>query len=74
MKLAVIVNETGSIVSTAQVGKIKAQDGHEVDFGVIAGPGQTLHEVEVPDSVIKGTATEVHEHVLRMVQPKGKQR
>ena len=79
MQLTVIVDDRGSIVGTAQAGKLRAQDGHEVEFGIVAGPGQSIHNVEVPDAVVRGSPAELHAHVLGLVQPllpgfpKGKQ-
>jgi len=60
MKLNVIVDEDGNVIGTSQAGSIKIDNGTEVKLGVIAGPGQTIYELEVDDSILKENAFEIH--------------
>ena len=59
MKLTVITDEQGAIVGAMQghaprpdIGKPRT-DATEFRAGLVAGPGQRMHEIEVPDSLAK---------------------
>jgi hypothetical protein len=56
MKINIIVDSAGSIVGTARAaipekgGKAEAP---EVEVGIAPPPGQSVHEVEVPDELVQ---------------------
>jgi hypothetical protein len=63
MKTTVITNESGDLVALhlAQ----PSSPGGGAAGGLIAGPGQKLHEAEIPDDVVLAlTKTHEHEYIV----------
>jgi hypothetical protein len=56
VKVTAIVNAKGELIAAQE-----AQLRGEHDAGLLAGPGQTLHELDVPEDVLKITDP-VHFH------------
>ena len=59
MKLTIIADAEGNIIGTANPRGLK---GEELPsrVGVIAEPGQIIHELEVPDDLAEIEAVELH--------------
>ena len=70
MKLTVITDERGNIVGTAGQGKTSKPEAGT--GGPVAGPGQSLHEVEVPNELhsVEDVA-ERHHKLLDHLRKKG---
>ena len=69
MKLNVVVDKTGKIVGSSQVGVMKADDGTQIELGVIAGPEQTIHEIEVGDDIMRRPIAEVQQEIQKALPP-----
>ncbi len=54
MKISVLVDKMGNVVGSSQIGIVKVHDGIEIEMGIIAGPEQSSHEIEIDDDLIKG--------------------
>jgi hypothetical protein len=70
VRLNVIVDREGNILGTAQVGIARLEDGRELEIGMVPGPGQTIHEVDVPDELRELSPEEVHQRVAESVGPR----
>jgi hypothetical protein len=73
MKMTVITDERGNIVGTAGQGKASKPDAGT--GGPVAGPGQLLHEIEVPKELhsVEDVA-ELHRKLLDHLRKKGRAR
>jgi len=60
MKINVLIDKLGNIVGYSQVGIAKVNDGTEIEMGIIAGPEQSLHEIEIDDNLI-GNKEKLHQ-------------
>jgi hypothetical protein len=70
MKLTVITDERGNIVGTAGQGKTSKPEAGT--GGPVAGPGQSLHEIEVPNELHSvEDVTERHRKLLDHLRKKG---
>lgn len=63
MRLHVVLDSEGNILGTAQVGIARLEDGTQLEIGMVPEPGQTIHEVEVPDELRELSPIEVHQRV-----------
>jgi hypothetical protein len=70
MKLYVVRDKDGNILGSSQVGTVKDDKGTEIEQGIIAGPYQSLDEIEVDDSVMRGNADEIHKKLQGMLRTK----
>jgi hypothetical protein len=70
MKLYVVRDKDGNIIGSSQVGTVKDDKGTEIELGIIAGPNQSVDEVEVDDSITKGNADEIHQKLQGMLRTK----
>jgi hypothetical protein len=70
MKLTVITDERGNIVGTAGQGETSKPEAGT--GGPVAGPGQSLHEIEVPNELhsVEDVA-ERHRKLLDHLRKKG---
>ncbi len=70
MKMTVITDERGNILGTAGQGKKSNSDAGT--GGPVAGPGQLLHEIEVPKE-LQGVedVSELHRKLLDHLRNKG---
>ena len=60
MRMHVVVDSEGRIVGTAHLAGGKGAPEHA---RLVAGPGQTVHEIEVEDALTKLEAAELHERL-----------
>ena len=61
MKLRVLVDAKGRVLGTQQITAMPAEGDAA---GLLAGPGQTLHEVEIPDDIARlADLKELHRRV-----------
>jgi hypothetical protein len=67
MKLHVIADSEGHILATARL--TGGGGGAPTSGGLVAGPGQTVYEVEVPESVGQLDATLLHWRYKLEVRP-----
>jgi hypothetical protein len=70
MKLNVIVDKMGNIVGSSQVGTVKADDGTEIETGVIAGAEQSVYEIEVDDNIMKRSIDEIQQEISKTLSSK----
>jgi hypothetical protein len=70
VRLNVIVDREGNILGTAQVGIARLEDGTELEIGMVPEPGQTIHEVDVPDELRELSPEEVHQRVAESIGPR----
>lgn len=67
MKMTIVTGPKGELVATSRA----TADQRGVQAGLMAGPGQKLHEVEVPDEIAEiRDAAELHTKLAQYV-PKG---
>jgi|SwirhirootsSR3_FD_contig_123_63410_length_958_multi_10_in_2_out_0_1 hypothetical protein len=78
MKLTVITDETGAIVGASQGHAprtdVKKGEKATTEFraGLMAGPGQRVHEIEVPDELAKvEDPNEFGERLARLMYGEG---
>jgi hypothetical protein len=70
MKMTVITDERGNIVGTA--GQGKKSNPESGTGGPVAGPGQLLHEIEVPKELVGvEDVDELHRKLLDHLRNKG---
>ena len=70
MKVTVVTNKQG-VVATSHLPAGYKQNG-EWAAGLYAGPGQTLHEIDLEDHVLQSTRPEdLHRHVAELVAKRG---
>lgn len=63
MKITVITGPNGELVGTAHG---HAEEHRRMQAGPLAGPGQTLHELTVPDELAQlRDAAELHAQIAR---------
>jgi hypothetical protein len=67
MKLNVIADGEGNILATANVAT--SHGGAPSSGGLIAGPGETIHQLDVPDSVANLEAALLHWRYRLEVRP-----
>jgi len=68
-KIYAVVNEKGEVLGTGRVGAVRIGAGRELEIGILAGPGQKVHEVE--EEMFKGDVAALHRHVRGLVSAKG---
>jgi hypothetical protein len=68
MKISVITDKNGKIIGTAHHGvKGKPEAGHG---GPVAGPGQRVHVIDLPNELEKANAEELHRNLKAHLQSK----
>ena len=66
MKITVISDKQGNIVGTMRRPDTPA--GHERSTQVVAGPGQSACEVDVPDDAAHGSVEELHGKIAQYLK------
>jgi hypothetical protein len=62
------VDENHNVIGTAKVGSVKTEDGSTVELNIDpASPNHTMHEIDVPDDLLKHNANHIHETVRIMI-------
>ena len=64
MKISVLTNEKGKIVGTLRMKN--GSPGAPKQIGMLAGPGQRVHELDVPESIAKEALTKLHSRSVRI--------
>jgi hypothetical protein len=67
MKLNVIIDKFGNIVGSGQVGKVRTADGQDIELNLLPGAEQTVHQIEVADSVMKRSPEEIHQEIQKLI-------
>jgi hypothetical protein len=61
MKINVLVDKMENIVGCSQVGIVKANDKTEIELGIIAGPEQSIHEIEIDDNLMNCESNKIQQ-------------
>jgi hypothetical protein len=72
MKLSVIVDRLGNVVGSFRAGPIKLQDGSELQGGVVPGPEEVIHEIDVPEELVKRPVADIHQELQKMIKQSGR--
>ncbi len=60
MKLSIISDQKGNIVSITQPGDVGDKVSGIMKAGVVAASGQTVHEIDLPQELAKLDLLEIH--------------
>jgi hypothetical protein len=68
MKITLVLDSLGNIVGTVHAAQVKVAGpgGAEIVAGLIPGPGQSLHEVEVPDDLAGASALDLYRGLAKL--------
>ncbi len=64
MKISVLTNEEGKIVGTVRMKNGSADAPKQM--GMVAGPGQKVHELDVQEALTKESLAKLHGHSVRV--------
>jgi hypothetical protein len=67
MRLFIISDAVGNVLSTALSGTFKGEDGDAIEVGFVPGDGEQVLEAEVPDDYQRLSPAEIHEKVQEHV-------
>jgi len=69
MKLKVIVDRSTRVIAATRVGDLKCENGLVIGIQVRqAGPDQTLHEIEVSDTLLRQKPDQIEQEINRLVK------
>jgi hypothetical protein len=60
MKLSIVSDQKGNIVSIMQPGDVGDKVSGIMKAGIVAASGQTLHEIDLPQELAKIDLLEIH--------------
>ena len=64
MKVSIVHDEHGRIISISKIGNLKKAGSKFVKVGMVPGPGQRLIEIELNGEQERKTLTELHRDFL----------